>query len=119
MDRKKELKMQYKETAVKAGVYEIKNTKNGKRFIGSTSNLKTLNGVKFMLENGSHTNKELQKDWTAQGAGVFEVNVLEEVKEQNDPLFNLKKELERLEEKWLDKVQPFEEQRYNTKKIQH
>jgi hypothetical protein len=52
MDRKKELKQLYKETTIEAGVYKIKNILNEKIFIGSTPNLKTLNGIKFMLENG-------------------------------------------------------------------
>jgi len=44
MDRKKELKLKYKETKPQAGVYQIKNTRNQKIFVGSTMNLKTLNG---------------------------------------------------------------------------
>ena len=59
MDRKKELKQLYKEITVEAGVYKIKNTKNEKIFIGSTPNLKTINGLKFMLQNGEHKNMAL------------------------------------------------------------
>ena len=43
MERKKELKQQYKETAIEAGIYQIKNTANNKVFVGSTKNFKTLN----------------------------------------------------------------------------
>jgi hypothetical protein len=77
MDRKKELKQLYKETPVEAGIYQIKNTKNLKCFIGSTKNLKTLNGVKFMLDMDGHTNKELQKEWLEYGKEAFEINVIE------------------------------------------
>ncbi len=46
-DRKKELKLQFKETKPQAGVYRITNTRDQKMFVSSTLNLKTLNGVKF------------------------------------------------------------------------
>lgn len=55
MDRKKELKQLYKEIPIQAGVFQIKNNINQKIFIGSTRNLKTLNGVQLMLDTGSHT----------------------------------------------------------------
>lgn len=116
MERKKELKQLYKETAVKAGIYQIENQENGKKFIGSTKNLKTLNGVKFMLENDTHLNKELQSDWKLFGKEAFEFKVLEELKEQTDPMANPKKELERLEEKWLNELEPYDGQGYNSKK---
>lgn len=116
MERKKELKQLYKETAVKAGVYQIKNLQNEKRFVGSTKNLKTLNGVKFMLENDTHSNKELQSDWKLYGKDAFEFKVLEELKEQDDPMANPKKELERLEEIWLNRLEPYGKDGYNSKK---
>lgn len=50
MNRKKELKQQYKEIPIEAGVFQIKNTVNNKIFIASTRNFKTLNGPKFSLE---------------------------------------------------------------------
>ena len=61
---KKELKKQYKQTLQPMGIYQIKNLVNGKIFIGSAKNLPgKLNSVKFQLENGSHMNSELQKDF--------------------------------------------------------
>ena len=45
MDRKKELKQQFKEASVEAGVYQILNTVNNKVLVGSTLNLKTINGI--------------------------------------------------------------------------
>ena len=102
MDRKKELKQLYKETTVEAGVYQIKNTKNDKIFIGSTPNFKTLNGVKFMLQNNGHKNKELQTDWNQYGQDAFTIEVLEKLKKNDeDPYFNEKEALGKLEEKCL------------------
>lgn len=116
MDRKKELKQLYKETPIEAGVYQITNTKNQKIFIGSTKNLKTLNGVKFQFETNSHKNKELQKEWNSFGKDAFIIEVLEILKKKDDPYFNEKEELGELEEKWLEQIQPYEERGYNEKK---
>lgn len=116
MDRKKELKQQYKEIKIEAGIFQIKNTKNNKIFIGSTRNLKTLNGTKFALENGAYTNKMLQKEWSEYGKEAFEMEVLEILKEKDDFYYNEKEELEKLEEKWLNQLQPFGERGYHQDK---
>ena len=113
MDRKKELKQLYKEIEIEAGIYQIKNAKNEKIFIGSTRNLKTLNGVKFMLENGGHSNKMLQDEWKHFGKDAFIFDVLKILKKKEDQYFNEKKELEKLEEEWLNKLQPYGERGYN------
>lgn len=116
MDRKKELKQQYKETAVDAGIYQIKNNKNNKILIGSTKNFKTLNGIKFMLENGGYTtNKELQKEWEQFGKDAFTFEMLEKLKKNDDPYFNEKEALAQLEEKWLEELQPYGERGYHVK----
>ncbi|MCC3357855.1 GIY-YIG nuclease family protein [Bacillus sp. REN16] len=118
MDRKKELKQLYMETPIEGGVFQIKNNQNGKLYIGSTRNFKTLNGLKFSLEAGSAapTNKELQEDWSHYGAGAFSIEKLETLKKKDDPYFNEKEALKELESKWLDQLQPYEERGYNKKK---
>ncbi|WP_338754541.1 GIY-YIG nuclease family protein [Bacillus sp. FJAT-52991] len=116
MDRKKQLKQMYKEITVEAGVYQIKNNENGKIFIGSTKNLKTLNGLKLMLETDSHSNKELQEEWSQLGKNAFTFEVLEILKKQDDPYFNEKEALSEIEKKWLEQLQPYEERGYNRKK---
>ncbi|WP_040203731.1 GIY-YIG nuclease family protein [Neobacillus jeddahensis] len=113
MDRKKELKQQYKETKIEAGIYQIKNLKNGKIFIGSTRNLKTLNGLKFMLETGSNRNKQLQEDWTHFGKDAFTIEVIEILKPTSDLYTTEKEQLTELEQKWLDQLQPYGERGYN------
>lgn len=114
MDRKKELKQRYiEETKIEAGVYQIKNTKNQKIFIGSTKNLKTLNGVKFTLETGGSYNKELQEDWNQFGKDAFTIEVLEVLKKKDEPYFNEKEALAELENKWLESLQPYGERGYN------
>lgn len=114
MDRKKELKQQYQEIEIVAGVYQIKNNANGKLFVESTRNLKTINGVKFTLNNNTHINKALQTDWNTFGKEAFSIDILEKLKRnENDPYFNEKEALKELETKWLDQLQPFGERGYN------
>ncbi|TDL60835.1 GIY-YIG nuclease family protein [Rhodococcus qingshengii] len=117
MDRKKELKQQFKETSVEAGIYQIKNRINNKILVGSTKNFKTLNGIKFMLEtNGYTTNKDLQKEWNQYGKDTFIIDILEKLKKNDKPYFNEKEALLALEEKWLEKLQPYGDRGYNQKK---
>ncbi|WP_080844134.1 GIY-YIG nuclease family protein [Cytobacillus gottheilii] len=113
MERKKELKQLYKETKVEAGVYKITNKENGRIFIGSTPNLKTLNGVKFTLNNGTSFHKALQEDWSRMGSDSFQIEVAEVLKQPEQGYFDSKKELEKLEQKWLDELMPFGENGYN------
>ncbi|MBO9131392.1 GIY-YIG nuclease family protein [Bacillus sp. 165] len=116
MDRKKELKQLYKETKIEAGIYQIKNIQNQKIFIGSTRNLKTLKGRQFELEAGTSTNRMLQDEWKEYGKEAFVFEVLEVLKQKNDGYFNAKDELKKLEESWLERLQPYGERGYNKEK---
>ena len=116
MDRKEELKRQYKETKTEAGVYQIRNTKNEKVFIESTMNLKTINGRRFGLETGTHQNKLLQNELKEFGAEVFVFEVLEILEIPEEGYFDAKDALKKLKEKWLEKLQPYGERGYNTLK---
>ena len=112
---RKELNREYKERVKPAGVYQVKNLSNGKVLLNSSLNLEgPLNRHRFMLKIGSHTNKELQKDWNELGPDQFTFEILEEVQQRkDDPNFNLKDELTLLEMIWLEKLQPFGQRGYN------
>lgn len=61
-----------------SGVYEILNTLNGKRYIGSSKELNTRYNTHFKnLKAGSHPNKHLQFAFDKYGGENFEFNVLE------------------------------------------
>ena len=113
MDRKEELKRQYKETKIQAGVYQVRNTKNLKILIESTSNLKTINGKRFSLDMGSYQNKGLLDELKEFGAEAFVFEVLEILEAPQEGYFDAKDALKKLKEKWLDKLQPYEERGYN------
>ena len=115
MKTRKELKQAYRERPQRAGVFQVKNTVNGKLLLGSSLNLDgPLNGHKFALSTGSHRNAALQNDWNHYGAAAFVFEVLEEVRVTDDPHFNLSDELLLLEQIWAEQLQPFGERGYNT-----
>ncbi len=116
MDRKEELKQLYKDSETQAGVYQIKNKKNQKVLVMSTMNLKTINGKKFQLELGSFPNKQLQKEWKEFGENAFSIDVLEVLEIKKDGSFDAKDALEKLEQKWIDKLKPFGDHGYNIRK---
>ena len=115
MKTRQDIKREYKERQKPAGVFQVKNTVNGKVFLGSSLNLEgPLNGHKFMLTIGQHRNRALQKEWNEYGPDKFVFEILETVKVKDDPDFNLADELTLLEQIWLEKLQPFGERGYNT-----
>lgn len=80
-------------------IYEIKNKKNGKRYIGSTRNkAKRWREHKNRLKNNSHVNPYLQSTWNKYGANNFAFNILEKVSEDEDLLEK--------EQVFLDKENP-------------
>jgi hypothetical protein len=113
MTRRQELQALAKEIKVEAGVYQIRNTQNGKVFVESTPDLKTINGRRFALEMGSHPNKGLQQEWQQFGGSAFAFEVLEVLEEPETGYFDRKDELKKLKAKWLTQLQPFDGRGYN------
>ncbi|MNU56114.1 hypothetical protein D3C71_452020 [compost metagenome] len=113
VDRKQELKLMAKEVKIQAGVYQIKNTKNGKIYVDSTPNLKSINGQEFSLEMGSHMCKKLQQEWSEMGKENFVIEVLETVKEKEGVRLDMKDTLKKMKEKWMEELQPFGDRGYN------
>ena len=114
MKSRQDIKREYKERKKSAGVFQVKNTANGKILLGSSLNLEgPLNSHKFMLAIGKHRNEELQKDWNMFGPDKFMFEILEVVKVKDDPHFDVNVELTLLEQIWIEKLQPFGERGYN------
>lgn len=119
MDRRKQLKLDYKETPRPMGVYQIVNKKNNKIYVGSSLNLPgKFNSNRFQLELQSHYNKELQEDWNLYGADSFIFEVLENIDPQKIVKEDWPEALTELEEKWLKQLQPYHEKGYNKQKNQ-
>ena len=117
MMNKKDLKREYKLTLRPMGIFQIRNTKNEKVFVGSSINLDGIfNRHQFALNAGSFQSKTLQADWNELGAENFAFEVLEEVFPRENPDYNYKADLEVLEDLWLEKLEPYDERGYNERK---
>ena len=116
MDRRKALIREYKENPPAAGILQIKNTANGKIFIGKGLNVQgKLNGHQAQLKFNSHRNKTLQADWNQYGPEPFVFEVLEYLNEDAARQTNRYDELTALESIWLDRLQPYGDHGYNRK----
>lgn len=112
---RKDLIREYKERQKPAGVFQVKNTVNGKVLLGSSLNIEgSLNKHKFMLKGGLHRNKAMQDDWNEYGPENFIFEIVEVIRVKDDPNFNLSDELMLLEQIWLEELQPIGERGYNT-----
>lgn len=117
MKTNKELKEEYKLMKFPAGVFQIRNTKNGKIFVNSSVNLdKVWNSQKFQLQLGGHPNRKLQEEWKEFGAENFVFEILDEVDQDGEREINLREEAKALEEYFLEELQPFGEKGYNKPK---
>ncbi|MEP1152121.1 MAG: GIY-YIG nuclease family protein [Balneola sp.] len=105
MDTRKELKEQYKQMEAPMGVFQIKNTSNGKVFIDHSTDLKSKwNRHTMELKFGSHKSKSLQKDWNEFGEGNFIFEVLSELERKDEENIDYNKELETLQELILEEL---------------
>lgn len=60
------------------GIYVIKNTNNGRVYVGSTGKLlKRWNQHKYNLKNGTHFNSYLQNAWNKHGEKSFVYEIVE------------------------------------------
>lgn len=116
MSRRQELNQIYKEIKIEAGVYQIRNTKNGKIFVAGTNNLKTINGKRFELQMGTSYNKPLQQEWKEYGDDAFVFEILETIVPKQDPFYDLKGAVSKREAYWIEKLEPFGEKGYNVVK---
>ena len=85
MDRKRELKEQYKQMRPDMGVLGVRSKQENWYYIEGTQNLRaTLNGIRFKLETGFYPSKELLKKWQEQGEEQFIFEVLEQLEYGKD-----------------------------------
>lgn len=67
------------------GIYYIKNTVNGKLYIGSSVDIQSRwHHHRSALRHGKHTNPKLTNGWNKYGESAFEFGVLEEVSQTQD-----------------------------------
>ncbi len=87
MDRKKELKLQYKQMRPQMGIFMIRSNFSNKCYVEKTQDLKgTINSTKFKLGLGNHPNRELQKEWKERGEADFTIEILENLEYDKEDL---------------------------------
>jgi hypothetical protein len=113
-DRKARIRA-YTETPRPAGVYRVRNTRNGRALVGSSVDAPAiLNRHRAQLRMGVHALRALQADWNELGAEAFEFEVLDILEPPaHDPGYDPREDLRVLEQMWLDKLSPFAERGYN------
>jgi len=115
---KRLLKQEYKQAKRPLGVFLIRNTTNDKVYLGSGIDIEGIvNRHRFALSMGGHQSKALQKDWNELGADKFEFEILDQMEPQDEPTFDARRELQLMEEMWLEKLEPYGERGYNEKKL--
>ena len=100
---KKDLQAQYKERQIVGGICAIKNKLNHKLLLEATVDLQGYkNRFAFAQKTGSCIHIKLQNDWAKQGAGQFDMEVLEElVKDDTQSPEEFKSDILTLKELWL------------------
>ncbi len=106
MDRKKELKEEYRQMKSDMGLVIIRSNFDKKYYIESSRNLNaTINGSRFKLNAGNHLYQELQKEWNKHGESSFTIEVLERLEYDKDELkTDYKEDLKALQEIWIEKL---------------
>jgi hypothetical protein len=113
---RKSLSREYRESARPMGVFRVRNTVNGKSFVGTSVDLPSmLNRQRAQLGFGGHPNRELQKDWKEMGEQAFAFEILDTLAPREEPGLDPADDLRALEALWLDKLSPYEERGYNVR----
>lgn len=81
------------------GVYAVRARESGHVLVDSSRNVHaSLNRVRFELRMGSHKDRVLQAEWKRGGEAALSFEILEMVKERDDPDFDYAAELRGLEQ---------------------
>ena len=89
----------------------------GRSLVGTSVNLPAmLNRQRAQLRLGAHPNRALQKDWNELGAEAFEFEILDTLTPSDEPDYDPSRDLRVLEDLWLEKLSPFDDRGYNTRR---
>jgi hypothetical protein len=105
-ETRRALVRKYKETVLPAGVFVIRNTLSGRTYVAGSLDVEgAMNRARF---------EALVRDWVAHGAEHFSFEVIDRVKERDDPAFDRAGELEKLLALWQEELQCGGDKGYNT-----
>ena len=107
MKSQKQIKEEYKLKKFKMGVFQIRNTANGKIYVGSSLNLDAIwNRNKMELNFGNHRNSILQSEWKQFGERNFMYEILAEVVQKDEDRIDYNKEVKTLEGMFIAELNP-------------
>jgi hypothetical protein len=112
---RKAVKREYKESYRPAGVFQLRNTTNGRIFVGVSANLPAIiNRLRLQLDAGNYVMlPELQRDWKEHGGDAFVFETLEELEPPEGPGWDPTDDLAALEQLWLEQLEPYGDKGYN------
>lgn len=100
----------YKQAFARMGVYAVRNTATQRVWLGASRNVDgALNRIRFELAQGAHRDASLAQAWRRHGAGAFTFEVLDRVKQRDDPAFDYEAELQSLLALWRLELSPQED----------
>ena len=107
MDRRRELKREYKESKSDMGVFMIRSKSTEKTYLKATRNIRSgINRARFTLNLGSHLHSELQGDWKEKGEEDFEMEILERLDyREGEPSADYTEDLELLRGMWQERLE--------------
>src|SRR5258708_37168292 len=109
---KKKLKQSYQQERRPMGVFQIRNLKNERIFVGAGIDINgIINRNRFQLEHGNHMNEKLQSEWKELGAESFAFESLDQMLPPNDVGQDRRKDLAWLKPLMRATLQPYEADR--------
>lgn len=113
---RKEIISEYKQHKSRMGVYQIRNTVNNKRYVEGSIDIDAIyKRHTFELNHWLHRNILLQREWTEFGESSFECEILDIIKHDETQIIDYKKETKKLATFYIEELQPFGINGYNTK----
>ncbi|MFD0670308.1 GIY-YIG nuclease family protein [Cohnella sp. GCM10027633] len=118
--KKKELSAAYAQSPRAMGIYQIRNTENGKVLVDGTLDLEgARNRFAFSRQTNMNSVFEYKDDWQTFGSSAFVFEELDRIAPREelagDPNERkiYKQDVDALLELWLDKLQPYGDKGYN------
>ena len=118
-DRRRELSEQYARTPRAMGIFQIRNVKRGRIYVGASVDLEaSRNRHEFSRTMPRTPIGELLGDWQADGGDAFVFEVLDRLEPpgEGEPAKDAaasKRELDALLALWLEQLQPYGARGYN------
>lgn len=117
-DDRKAKKREYLETPRTVGLFRVCHRDTGRWYIGTSADVPAmLNRQRFQLDNGSHPNPNLQRDWRRFGAEAFVLETLDTLTPpEGVTAWDPRKELQALEAMWHERLKQLYGRGYHVEK---